>query len=101
MLVRQLCDGCEGADAALALDMESSVALIPALIPWSTSCVGIMAFTGMPLASVLYAFLPMLVPAWILVLSLWVHRHPSFVDGPAARVLGLTVEDDLRRLNVA
>ena len=98
MLVRQLCDGCERASSALALDMESSVTLIPALIPWSTSCVGIVAFTGMPMASVCCAFLPMLVPAWTLALSLWQHEHPSFVDGPAAQAMGLTVEDDGRRL---
>lgn len=98
MLVRQLCDGCEGASSALALDMESSVTLMPALIPWSTSCVGIVAFTGMPVASVGCAFLPMLVPAWALAISLWQHAHPSFVDGPTARAMGLTVEDDRRRL---
>lgn len=98
MLVRQLCDGCERASSALALDMESSVTLIPALIPWSTSCVGIVAFTGMPMASVCCAFLPMLVPAWSLAISLWQHGHPSFVDGPAAQAMGLTVEDDARRL---
>lgn len=98
MLVRQLCDGCEGASSALALDMESSVTLIPALIPWSTSCVGIMAFTGMPMVSVSCAFLPMLVPAWSLAISLWQYGHPTFVDSPTARVMGLTDEDDRRRL---
>lgn len=98
MLVRQLCDKCEGASSALALDMESSVALIPALIPWSTSCVGIIAFTGMPSTAVCCTFLPMLVPLWSLGISLWQRSHPAFVDGPAARAMGLTEEDDLRRL---
>ena len=98
MLVRQLCDQCEGADSALALDMETSVTLVPALIPWSTSCVGIVAFTGMPAVSVLCAFLPALVPLWTLALSLWQHAHPGFVDGPVAQTLGLTEEDDIRRL---
>lgn len=98
MLVRQLCDRCERANTALALDMESSVALVPALIPWSTSCVGIVAFTGMPASSVLCAFLPMLVPLWILGLSLWQLGHPTFVDGPVAQAMGLTEADDLRRL---
>ena len=98
MLVRQLCDECERADTALALDLESSVALVPALIPWSTSCVGIVAFTGMPVTSVLCAFLPMLVPLWSLCLSLWQHAHPSFVDGFAARAMGLTEQDDARRI---
>ncbi|MBP3893851.1 MAG: sodium:proton antiporter [Atopobiaceae bacterium] len=98
MLVRQLCDDCEGANSALALDMESSVALIPALIPWSTSCVGIVAFTGMPMASSACAFFPLLVPAWSLCISLWQHGHPAFVDGAVARAMGLTEEDDARRL---
>jgi len=98
MLVSQLCTECEGADSALALDMESSVTLIPALIPWSTSCVGIVAFTGMPMASAACAFFPMLVPAWSLCISLWQHSHPSFVDGAVARAMGLTEEDDIRRL---
>lgn len=98
MLVRQLCDECEVADSALALDMESSVALIPALIPWSTSCVGIVAFTGMPLASTACAFFPILVPAWSLCISLWQRVHPSFVDGAVAHAMGLTEEDDARRL---
>ena len=98
MLVRQLCDQCEGTGSALALDIESSVTLVPALIPWSTSCVGIVAFTGMPLASTMCAFLPMLVPAWTLAISLWQHAHPTFVDTPAALCMGLTEEDDLRRL---
>ena len=98
MLVRQLCDRCERANSALALDIEASVTLIPALIPWSTSCVGIVAFTGMPTSSVLFAFLPLLVPVWTLVLSLWQRDHPSFVDSVAAQTLGLTEEDDRRRL---
>ena len=98
MLVRQLCDECEGAGSALALDMESSIALIPALIPWSTSCVGIVAFTGMPLASSACAFFPLLVPVWSLCISLWQHAHPAFVDGAFARAMGLTEEDDVRRL---
>ena len=98
MLVRQLCDRCERASSALALDLEESVTLMPALIPWSTSCVGIVAFTGMPVTSVLCAFLPLLVPTWTLALSLWQHAHPAFVDGDIAAALGLTEADDLRRL---
>ena len=101
MLVRQLCDECELADSALALDIETTVELMPAIIPWSTSCVGIAAFTGMPTASVACAFLPMLVPAWLLGVSLWQQSHPDFVDGVAARAMGLTEEDDLRRLRAA
>ena len=98
MLVRQLCDDCEVTDTALALDMESSVTLIPALIPWSTSCVGIVAFTGMPMASATCAFFPMLVPLWTLGISLWQRSHPAFVDGTFARAMGLTEADDARRL---
>lgn len=97
MLTHQLCDGIEHGGSALALDLENSVAVIPALIPWSTSCVGIAAFVGMPVRSIAFAFFPVLVPLWTLGISLWVQRHPEFVDGNAARALGLTREDDARR----
>jgi NhaC family Na+:H+ antiporter len=40
----------------------------------------------------------MLVPAWTLAISLWQHAHPAFVDSPVAFCMGLTEEDDLRRL---
>ena len=97
MLVRELCSDCERDSSALALDLETSVTLMPALIPWSTSCVGIVAFTGMPAASVACAFLPMLVPLWLLLISLWQHDHPGFVDCEVAHALGLTEADDMRR----
>ena len=93
MLVRQLCERCERANVALALDLESSVAIIPAVIPWSTSVVSIAAFTGIPTKSVLFAFLPLLVPAWCLVISLWQRSHPDFIDSRAAQVMGLVMEN--------
>ena len=96
MLTCQLCDGVEHTGSALALDLENSVAVIPALIPWSTSCVGIAAFVGMPMRSIAFAFFPVLVPLWTLGLSLWMQRHPDFVDGVTASALGLTREDDAR-----
>lgn len=98
MLTSQLCEGVEREGSALALDLENSVVVIPALVPWSTSCVGIVAFVGMPIASVWCAFLCMLVPAWTLAISLWQSRHPAFVETAAAQALGLTEADDVRRL---
>ena len=101
MLTSQLCEGVEHGGEGLALDLENSAELVPALIPWSTSCVGIVAFVGMPMTSVACAFLPMLIPAWTLLTSLYMARHAEFVDTPAAKIQGYTAEDDYRRWAVA
>lgn len=101
MLTSQLCDRCEGAGKALALDLENSTILMPALVPWSSSAVGILAFVGAPSTSVLFAFYAALVPAWTLALSFWERRHPAFVDGRPARALGLDECDDVRRADPA
>ena len=97
MLTHQLCDGVEHGGEGLALDLENSAVVVPALVPWSTSCVGIVAFVGMPTPSIACAFLPLFIPAWTLATSLWMQRHAEFVDTPAARLQGYTAEDDARR----
>ena len=97
MLTAQLCSETEGDGSALALDLENSAAIIPAVVPWSTSCIGLMAFVGMPMESLAYTFLPCLIPLWTLALSVWERRHPEFVDGRPARMLGLDERDDARR----
>ncbi|EHF02521.1 hypothetical protein HMPREF1008_00166 [Olsenella sp. oral taxon 809 str. F0356] len=96
MLTAQLCDEIEGDGSALALDLSSSAAIIPAVIPWTTSCVGLCAFVGMPTGSAAYAFLCMLIPLWTLVVSLWQRRHPGFALQRGGRVLGLDARDDAR-----
>ena len=99
MLTSQLCDQTERDGSALALDLENSAAIIPALIPWSTSCIGIIAFLGLPTLSVLFTFLCWLIPLWTLALSAWEHRHPEFVDTAFARAMGLDARDDVRRFH--
>lgn len=96
MLTSQLCDTCEGTGTALALDMENSSAIMPALVPWSTSVIGILAFTGAPTTSVLFAFYPMFIPLWTVVLSVYERKHPNFVETKPARFMGLNRNDDIR-----
>lgn len=96
MLTHQLCDQTERGGSALALDLENSVAILPSVIPWTTSCVGIAAFVGMPVASCAFAFLGWMIPAWTLAVSLWQHRHPRFSLTPQAHALGLDERDDVR-----
>ena len=97
MLTAQLCDQTEHGGSALALDLENSAAIIPAVIPWSTSCVGIIAFVGMPMESILWNVLCVLIPAWTLVISVYQHQHEGFTDTRPARLLGLDNRDDVRR----
>lgn len=96
MLTAQLCADTERGGSALALDLENSAAIIPAVIPWSTSCIGIIAFVGMPLTSVAFNCLCYLIPLWTLAVSVYQHRHPAFVHGRCGRLLGLDARDDAR-----
>ena len=96
MLADQLCDRIEHDGSALALDLENSAILVPALTPWSTSCAGILSFIGAPVSSILFAFFAILVPAWTLAISLFQLRHPQFSESRAAHMLGLDERDDVR-----
>ncbi len=98
MLTAQLCQDTEHDGSALALDLENSAAIIPSLIPWSTSCVGIIAFVGMPMTSILWNCLAYLIPLWTLVISMYQHAHRGFTDTGYAHLLGLDrAGDDVRR----
>ena len=101
MLTCQLCEGTERDGSALALDLENSAAVIPSVIPWSTSCVGIVAFVGMPMTSILWNCLSVLIPLWTLAISMYQHSHAGFSDTHTARLLGLDRRDDARRLAAA
>lgn len=96
MLSDQLCDRTEHDGSALALDLENSAILLPAITPWSTSCAGILGFVGAPVASVLFACFAYLVPLWTLVISLAQLRDPSFSHSKVAHHLGLDERDDVR-----
>lgn len=97
MLADQLCDRTEHGGSALALDLENSAILLPALTPWSTSCAGILGFVGAPVSSVLFACFAYLVPLWTLAISLFQRRNPGFAETRVARWLGLDERDDARR----
>lgn len=97
MLTTQLCEGCERTGSAMALDLENSSVIIPALIPWSTSVVGILAFIEAPVTGTLFAVYAVFVPAWTMFLSFLERRDSSFVDSRKGRMMGLNEDDDARR----
>ena len=101
MLTQQLCGEVEGNGSALALDLENSVVVVSALAPWSIGCAAILSFVSAPAASVLWAFLLYLIPAWTLVLSWHERRDPAFVDSAAGHFFGLAAHDDARRFHPA
>lgn len=100
MLTSQLCKDTEHGGSALALDLENSATVIPSVIPWSTSCVGIIAFVGMPMASIVWNCLGYLIPLWTLAISVYQHQNEGFTDTGTARLLGLDRRDDVRRFRV-
>lgn len=92
MLTAQLCDQTERSGSALALDLENSCVVLPALVPWSTSCIGILALLGLPNQSVLFTFLCYLIPLFTLAVSAYQHLHPGFVESHG-QLLGLDSRD--------
>ena len=81
----------------MALDLENSSVIIPALIPWSTSVVGILAFIEAPVTGTLFAVYAVFVPAWTMFLSFLERRDNSFVESKRGRMMGLNEDDDARR----
>lgn len=97
MLTNQLCDNVEAHGKALALDLLNSSSLTAALMPWTTSCMGCLAFMGAPWMSCAFAFFPMLMPIWFIVLSWHEKLHPEFIDSKQGKLLGFEHKDDVRR----
>ncbi len=93
MLTNQLCDNGK----ALALDLLNSSSLTAALMPWTTSCMGCLAFMGAPWMSSAFAFFPILMPVWFIVLSWHEKLHPEFIDSKQGKMLGFEHKDDVRR----
>lgn len=93
MLTAQLCSDTEGDSSAFALDLACATQIVPALVPWSTSVVGIASFVGMPINSIVFAFFCMLVPLWTLFISLHLRKHPHFVATKSAHILGFDERD--------
>lgn len=59
----------------LAVNLETSVIVIAGLIPWSIACAFPLSVVGAPKESLLYASYLYLVPAWMLLCSLWKKRE--------------------------
>ncbi len=97
MLTKQLCDELEYGGEALALDLANSSAIVSGFIPWSTVCIAILAFLEVPAVSVVFACYTYLIPLWFLVLSIWLHKRPGFVESKFGRAMGLSEVDDSRR----
>lgn len=74
MLCAQICGSLYSDKHALALDLEDSVIVIAALLPWSIACSVPLTTVGAPSVSVLFACYLYLLPLWRLLLSFWEKR---------------------------
>ena len=97
MLTNQLCDEVEAHGEALALDLLNSSSIAAGIMPWTTSCVGCLAFIGAPWMSCAFAFFPILMPAWFIILSWHEKKHPEFIVSKHGKMLGFDHKDDVRR----
>ena len=96
MLTYQLCDEVEADGEALALDLLNSSSITCSLMPWTTSCMGCLAFMNAPYTSCALAIFPITMCAWFMILSVYNKKHPKFVEGQAGQLLGFTEKDDVR-----
>ena len=64
ILCSQLCGGLYEERPDLALDLEDSVVVVAAVIPWSIACSVPLAMTGAPASAVLFACYLWLLPLW-------------------------------------
>jgi len=74
LLTHQLCGEMEEDKYRLALSLEDTSVLIPALLPWSVACSAALSSIGAPGRSVLYAFFLWLVPGFGLIRELFFPR---------------------------
>ncbi len=70
MLTHQLCAEVEPDARRLALYLEDSAVVVPALVPWSIACSAALTMCGAPDASWLAAVYLWLIPLWNLAASL-------------------------------
>ncbi len=64
MLTHQLCRHTEESDEKLAIHLEDTAVMIPALIPWSTAAAVPIASVGCSPICILFAFFVYLLPIW-------------------------------------
>lgn len=79
LLTHQLCRGAEADPKQIALNLENSVVVIAALIPWSIAAAVPLASVGAPATGVLFAFFLYLLPLWRFLCALLRRRK----DAPA------------------
>ena len=75
VLCAQLCGGLYGDRSDLALDLEDTVVVIAALLPWSIACSVPLTTVGAPASSVALACYLYLLPLWGIVRSLFRRDH--------------------------
>ena len=64
MLTRQMCAGLVPDRESMALDLENTAVLLPALVPWSIACAVPLSTLSAPALSLLAACYLYLVPLW-------------------------------------
>jgi NhaC family Na+:H+ antiporter len=71
LLTAQLCEDEARPAAALALDLEDSVIVTAALVPWSIAGATPLASVGAPMSAMFFACYLYLLPLWRLLGSFW------------------------------
>ncbi len=69
MLAHQLCRGCEPDAKRLAIQLEDTAVILPALVPWSIAAAVPLAAVGAPSTGVFAACFLYLVPLWNLLVE--------------------------------
>ena len=64
ILTQQLCDGIEKDGRHMMIDLEDSVILLAALVPWSIAATVPLTTIGAPIAGIAFAFYLYLQPLW-------------------------------------
>ena len=78
MLTHQLCHSLEKDSKELAIHLEDTAVVIPALIPWSIAVTVPLASIGAPTICLFMAFFIYLLPLWRVINSLWRGRKEIF-----------------------
>ena len=69
ILTDQLCSSMYDSNSERAVDLEDSVIVVAAMIPWSIACSAVISASGAPELSSITAFYIYLIPAWRILTS--------------------------------
>ena len=81
MLTHQLCEDVEPDDRTMMIDLEDTVIVVSALIPWSIAATVPLASVGAPTASILAACFLYLMPLWTVLSSTVRRRRGASQEG--------------------